>query len=289
MRAHARALLAAMVAVLLAPSFAFKADDFKASGMKIRAYQLLITNMSSPPHPPRALQKCKDSAFCTRMRGSSSRDFAVDPSTVTVSGSRLSARITNTRDANGTFTLALTAYAGIVRLHITEANVERYQVPDVLLPTVSGMETTWEVVKKSATKIRLRLAASDGSSGVTGPAAEATLVYSPVSLAVSANGKQLLTWNQDARFVFEHRRQKQEGDPEGWWAESFKTHHDSKPRGPESVAFDVKLHGFEHVYGLPEHASPLSLRATVGECSQLLLIPPFGLALMCCCLALTEH
>lgn len=57
----------------------------------------------------------------------------------------------------------------------------------------------------------------------------------------------------------------QEGDPEEWWGENFKSHHDSKPRGPEAISFDVFLPGVRHVYGLPEHATNLSLGATIGE------------------------
>jgi hypothetical protein len=55
----------------------------------------------------------------------------------------------------------------------------------------------------------------------------------------------------------------QEGDPEGWWEESFKGHVDSKPRGPEAISFDLEFPGVQHVYGLPEHATSLSLKPTV--------------------------
>ncbi len=57
----------------------------------------------------------------------------------------------------------------------------------------------------------------------------------------------------------------QEGDPEGWWQESFKSHTDSKPMGPEAISMDLTFHGSPHLYGLPEHATSLSLRPTVGE------------------------
>lgn len=32
--------------------------------------------------------------------------------------------------------------------------------------------------------------------------------------------------------------------------------------GPSSIGVDVCLHGFNHVYGLPEHADSLQLRDT---------------------------
>ncbi|KAJ1975126.1 glucosidase II [Dimargaris xerosporica] len=53
-------------------------------------------------------------------------------------------------------------------------------------------------------------------------------------------------------------------DPEGRWDEKFKGWTDSKPHGPASVAVDLVFPGFEHVYGIPEHASTLSLKSTRG-------------------------
>lgn len=77
----------------------------------------------------------------------------------------------------------------------------------------------------------------------------------------------------------------------GSWEETFKTHTDTKPNGeacpmagggttlvwgcsrfhhspscptagPTSVGLDFSLPGFEHVYGIPEHADSLRLRTT---------------------------
>ena len=56
----------------------------------------------------------------------------------------------------------------------------------------------------------------------------------------------------------------QEGDPEGWWEETFKGHVDSKPRGPEGISFDLSFPGSQHVYGLPEHATSMALKPTVN-------------------------
>lgn len=46
------------------------------------------------------------------------------------------------------------------------------------------------------------------------------------------------------------------------WEETFKTHTDSKPNGPESVGLDVSFIDFQHVYGIPQHADKFSLRST---------------------------
>lgn len=53
-------------------------------------------------------------------------------------------------------------------------------------------------------------------------------------------------------------------DKSTWWDEEFGGNTDSKPRGPESVAMDISFVGYRHVYGIPEHTGPLSLRTTRG-------------------------
>jgi hypothetical protein len=57
----------------------------------------------------------------------------------------------------------------------------------------------------------------------------------------------------------------QDKDPAGWWAETFLTHHDSKPKGPEAISLDIEFPSARHVYGIPEHATDLALRPTAGE------------------------
>jgi len=48
----------------------------------------------------------------------------------------------------------------------------------------------------------------------------------------------------------------------GEWEETWSGTTDSKPRGPEGIALDISFPGYGTLYGLPEHASPLSLRST---------------------------
>ncbi len=57
----------------------------------------------------------------------------------------------------------------------------------------------------------------------------------------------------------------QEGDPDGWWEESFNGHSDSKPKGPEAITLDASFIGASHVYGIPERATSLALKPTRGE------------------------
>ena len=51
-------------------------------------------------------------------------------------------------------------------------------------------------------------------------------------------------------------------DESTWWEESFGGNTDSKPKGPESVGMDITFPEYEHVYGIPGHTGPLSLKET---------------------------
>lgn len=57
----------------------------------------------------------------------------------------------------------------------------------------------------------------------------------------------------------------QEGDPEGWWEETFNGHRDSKTAGPEAISIDMTFPGAQHVYGIPERATNLALKPTAGD------------------------
>jgi alpha 1,3-glucosidase len=44
--------------------------------------------------------------------------------------------------------------------------------------------------------------------------------------------------------------------------ETFNGHTDTKPNGPQSIGLDVSFHGFEHAFGLAEHATSFDLKDT---------------------------
>ena len=219
-----------------------------------------------PIHPPFFFQDCKDAAFCTRLRGTKSTDFQIDPSSLKITGPNLTATLLNAATPNASFALTLTSLGNVVRLHITEpsANPPRYEVPSVLLPeSIQALQTPWQVRKQSRSFVKLGLTSPSPSSSGVQVEVEVQLIFSPISIDITQSGRPLLSWNAAHRLVLEHRREKQPDDPEGWWAENFKTHHDSKPRGPESISWDLSFNDFDHVYGLPERATSLSLRPTM--------------------------
>merc|ERR1711871_476022 len=49
------------------------------------------------------------------------------------------------------------------------------------------------------------------------------------------------------------------------WEESFGGHQDTKPFGPQSVGVDMFFPNAKHVYGIPEHATKMALKSTMGN------------------------
>ena len=132
-------------------------------------------------------------------------------------------------------------------------------------------------------------AAKDAQPGTTkisyGPGSkfEAIVSHSPFGIEFKRDGETHIKLNDRGLLNVEHWRakvdkpqeEKKEGEAEGdqvkkdvgedestWWDEAFGGNTDTKPRGPESVALDVTFPGYEHVFGVPEHTGPLSLRQT---------------------------
>ena len=60
----------------------------------------------------------------------------------------------------------------------------------------------------------------------------------------------------------EEKKEEEKKEDETWWEETFGGNTDTKPRGPESIALDIEFPGYEHVFGIPEHATSLSLKET---------------------------
>ncbi|XP_046915674.2 glucosidase 2 subunit alpha isoform X2 [Dermatophagoides farinae] len=105
------------------------------------------------------------------------------------------------------------------------------------------------------------------------PKNKVVVQMNPFRLDVYSMGELVMVVNQRGLFNFEHFRHKpqaSETDPntdcnENCWEETFKGSTDSKPNGPMSIGMDVTLIGFEHVYGIPEHADSFALKDTKGN------------------------
>ncbi|XP_060557069.1 neutral alpha-glucosidase AB-like isoform X2 [Ruditapes philippinarum] len=60
----------------------------------------------------------------------------------------------------------------------------------------------------------------------------------------------------------EKKEEHKEEEEPSMWEETYKSFPDSKPHGPSSVGVDISFPGFEHVYGIPEHADSMALKTT---------------------------
>lgn len=110
-----------------------------------------------------------------------------------------------------------------------------------------------------------------------GPAKEYTaiLYFAPVKLVVNYNGIPQVVMNERNIFNLEHLRDRDDNAKLHVWPQeseyamfddSFKdSREDTLPIGPESVAAEFLFPGFNHLYGIPEHADSLALKDTTGS------------------------
>ncbi|KAH8177168.1 glycosyl hydrolases family 31 domain-containing protein [Sarocladium implicatum] len=154
--------------------------------------------------------------------------------------------------------------------HDSKARKERYNEAEKLV-IVGGidLDSSAEITHQDEHQVNIKY----GSEGNL----EAVIKFSPFAADFRRDGDSHIAFNSRGWLNMEHWRPKvdktpkegEEAAPEGedestWWEETFGGNTDSKPRGPESVAMDISFQGYEHVFGIPEHTGPLSLKQTRG-------------------------
>ncbi|KAK5609207.1 hypothetical protein CRENBAI_014696 [Crenichthys baileyi] len=105
-----------------------------------------------------------------------------------------------------------------------------------------------------------------------------------INLSWSSGHYQVRLWNFPFRLeiLFDHEVVLQEDEQSSLWKETFRNFVDIKANGPSSLGADLCLHGFQHVYGLPEHPDRLQLRDTSdGEPYRLYNLDVFAADLYC--------
>lgn len=199
--------------------------------------------------------KCHNTPFCKEARGRASGSSDLVVQDVSLSKGRLRARLVS--EALGeVLVIEISAYRdGIVRFRVQEEKLpsgkRRFEVPDVLEPNLEENRLWLQ-----------RVTEKDGSSVVHLSAGlEVVLQHSPFQLHVRQAGKNLVSVNSKGLFHIDYLREKQENEN---WEETFRSHKDTRPHGPQSISFDVSFHGAKHVYGIPEHATSFSLKPTRG-------------------------
>ncbi|THG94704.1 hypothetical protein EW026_g6814, partial [Hermanssonia centrifuga] len=104
---------------------------------------------------------------------------------------------------------------------------------------------------------------------------EVVIFFNPLKVVMYRGGTEQVVLNGLGLLHLEHFRTKEtplirgpwfEGDEEdGYWEETFRSWTDSKPKGPQSLSIDISFPNHGHVYGIPQHATRLSLPTTAGE------------------------
>ncbi|XP_072425435.1 neutral alpha-glucosidase C-like [Chiloscyllium punctatum] len=168
----------------------------------------------------------------------------------------------------------------VIRIKVNELKPMklRYEVPDVIV----NEPVTQRLTVVCSDGLSLTLAAANGCTHVL-------VIAKPFRMEIQNHGEVSMCVNSLGYLYFEHLRKKsqsevniresrQEGkrkrDMEtqeeseedlGLWKEQFHEFIDIKINGPTSVGLDFSLHGFEYVYGIPEHTENLQLKTTSQE------------------------
>lgn len=234
---------------------------------------------------------CEQSSFCSRNRAlkPDNSPFAILPGTLQYEVGSISCDVINS-NTNISFKLTLdTLEKNTARLRVTELSPirPRYFVHDSLV--------------KEPRKIKYeKESSSDGTFRIKFDNNVVVGTYKPLKIDFYDEEVLVLSLNSRGLMNFEHYRNKEaapeapqipepaekveeEGaekneeaeetqpeevkksdEPASLWEENFKEHHDSKPYGPSSVGLDISFFGFEHVYGIPEHADSLALKETTN-------------------------
>ncbi|KAJ4965049.1 hypothetical protein NE237_016898 [Protea cynaroides] len=125
---------------------------------------------------------------------------------------------------------------------------KRFEVPDLWLQRVSTEVLDGDSAPSSIVYL------SDAYEGV--------VRHDPFEVYVrKKGGDRVLSLNSHGLFDFEQLRKKKEDED---WEERFRSHTDPRRYCPQSISFDVSFYGADFVYGIPEHASSLALKATRG-------------------------
>ncbi|XP_032084957.1 neutral alpha-glucosidase C isoform X2 [Thamnophis elegans] len=221
---------------------------------------------------------CKQIAFYRRQKclcpGKSPYQALLQ--TVELSNSNVKFQIFNEENK---VTLSVEMYeieGNIFRLKINEVIPlkPRYEVPDVLIKEPASLRL--KILEKDADKLVLVGADQDQ---------QIHIMAKPFQIQLISKDEILLSMNSNGLLYFEHlqsppqsrkstSQEKESGLSDSFketeedldlWEETFGTFLDIKANGPSSVGLDVSLHGYKHVYGIPQHAETLLLKNTSDD------------------------
>uniref|UniRef100_A0AAY5KRM4 Glycoside hydrolase family 31 N-terminal domain-containing protein n=1 Tax=Esox lucius TaxID=8010 RepID=A0AAY5KRM4_ESOLU len=170
------------------------------------------------------------------------------------------ARVELEPDCGVRLILSLSASDETVRVQIDELQPirTRYSVPDVL--TKEPVGEPLRVAKETRDLVSL----------TWGEKQYQVRVWAcPFRLEVLCGEEAMVTFNSRDKLHFDTLQDRPSAEPgqrqqddSSLWQETWREFVDIKANGPSSVGADLCLHGYNHVYGLPEHADSLKLSDT---------------------------
>lgn len=235
---------------------------------------------------------CSQSGFCKRNRAYADKalnsgsnwktPYELDPSSVELNDGYLQGVVLKTTESGEKVRLPLTVSfleSGAARVVLDEekrikGDIELRHDRNIRKERYNEAEK-WAIVGGLAPN-KAAAFSPESETGYTkvqyGPENQYQMVlrHAPLEINFQRDGETHIKLNDRGLLNLEHWRPKvdlpeDETAPEDestWWDESFGGNTDSKPRGPESVGLDITFPGYEHVYGIPEHADSMSLRET---------------------------
>ncbi|GAA5925833.1 uncharacterized protein JCM15063_005135 [Sporobolomyces koalae] len=244
---------------------------------------------------------CDQSGFCKRNRQLADRALAAGTSWVSpyqldspqFHQGTLRAAVSNALFPNIHFALELRFHEdGVARIVLDEVDALRQRYNEAATWAVQSEPT---LVQNDA-DFDVEIGPDRTSIKYAQGRHEVVIEHHPVKITFRRDGQPHVVLNERGLFNMEHFRVKTVGeqpeevvveDPDhpgehtvivreqafpgflpenedGMWEETFNGKKDSKPKGPESLSLDITFPGYEHVYGIPQHASSLSLKQTRG-------------------------
>lgn len=224
---------------------------------------------------------CEQSGFCKRNRNMKPGEspYQIQVSTLKTSPSRLEVDVVNAKNGVALRLELIALEEGILRMRLNEVSspVARFEPKEALVDTIR--EDKLELTSQDETSLQVKFGRNRAAIYMDPFKVE---LYSGDQLVVVANARGLLRFEHhrtksardghrgegEAQDNAADNEVKQPADEEGMdgaWEETYKGHVDSKRNGPMSVGMDFTFEGFDHVYGIPEHADAFSLKSTVGS------------------------
>ncbi|ESO08740.1 hypothetical protein HELRODRAFT_74366 [Helobdella robusta] len=235
---------------------------------------------------------CQQSGFCKRQRDIPEHEspYYVDPTALQISQSSVKFQLNSRSPKAAPLAVSLfTLIDNTVRVKIDEASPleKRYEVPvgDVL--TSEPKEQNFKIIGRDSGKMTLSTANNNN---------KVIIYFDPFQVNLLVDEKLVTSINSRGLLKVEHLRKRKissssteaaennnnnndnenkndddddnddenddDDDAPDMWEETFKTHTDTKPKGPTSVGLDISFPGFQHVYGIPEHADSFALKSS---------------------------